>query len=168
MNSWQIFHLLKRHPQTRGVFVGVYAVDDLPRKPRYRKPCAYIANTDPKSEPGTHWVAFYFGKIGVDYFDSSGRYPLPEFQHFMGTWNYKRNAHQIQSLMTSTCGQHCIFYIWKRSQGLEMEDIVSKFDKHNLLKNDVFVTESVESQFGTNLEVIDVRFLSGQISRKLT
>ena len=49
-----------------------------------------------------------------------------------------------------------------------MEDIVNKFDKHNLLKNDIFVTKSVENHFGTDLEVIDMRFITNQISRKLT
>ena len=49
-----------------------------------------------------------------------------------------------------------------------MQDIVKIFDKHNLIENDIFVTESVEKHFGTDLEVIDLRFLTNQISRKLT
>lgn len=167
MNSSQINQLMKRHPQTRGIFDGVYAADTLPFKPRYRKPCAYIVNTDPISKPGRHWVALYFGKSSVEYYDSSGAAPLPEFLRFMGTWNYIRNAYPIQSFISSACGQHCIFYIWKKTQGLGMYDIIKQFDKEDLIQNDLFVTNTIEKHFRTDLDIIDIGFLVNQICRKI-
>ena len=165
MNNIEIMRLLKRHPVTRSVFVGVYASDTLPHHPRWRRPCAYIANTDPISQPGEHWVAFFFGKMNVEYFDSFGNRPLPPFQDFMNTWDYDMNNLQIQSSLANTCGQHCIYYIWNRCKGLEKQNIIDSFNKDNLLANDISVNDSIERHFGSDLDIINPSFLASQISQ---
>ena len=59
MNTVQITHALEQDPVTSKKFCGVFPSDKLPQTiDRY--PCGFVAHNDPSSEPGTHWVAFYF------------------------------------------------------------------------------------------------------------
>ena len=59
MNTLQIKRALERDTFTKKIFGGVFAADELP-KIMNTFPCGFVANTDPSTEPGTHWVAFYF------------------------------------------------------------------------------------------------------------
>jgi hypothetical protein len=59
MNTAQITHALEQDSVTSKRFFGVFASDKLPQTIG-RYPCEFIANTNPSSEPGTYWVAFYF------------------------------------------------------------------------------------------------------------
>ncbi|KAF4524205.1 hypothetical protein B566_EDAN013324 [Ephemera danica] len=55
--------------------IVVFAANMLPRK--YKKPAAFIANTDEHHLPGTQWVEFGIPKRGVpEYFDSFAQTPL--------------------------------------------------------------------------------------------
>ena len=59
MNTFQITRGLEQDPITSKNFCGVFPSDTLPQSIE-RYPCGFVVNTDPSSEPGTHWVAFYF------------------------------------------------------------------------------------------------------------
>ena len=58
MNTLQLERALKHNTFTKKIFVGVFAADALPTLNTF--PSGFVANTDPSTEPGTHWVAFYF------------------------------------------------------------------------------------------------------------
>jgi hypothetical protein len=75
MNTVQITHALEQDPVTSKKFCGVFPSDKLPQTiDRY--PCGFVAHNDPSSEPGTHWVAFYFPLEGKgEFFDSYGHAP---------------------------------------------------------------------------------------------
>ena len=75
MNTFQIKRVLERNPSTKKIFCGVFAADQLP-KTFDTFPCGFVANTDPITEPGTHWVSFYFPSPGKgEFFDSYGHPP---------------------------------------------------------------------------------------------
>ena len=75
MNTLQLKRALERDTFTKKIFGGVFAADELP-KTFDTFPCGLVANTDPSTEPGTHWVAFYFpSRDKGEFFDSYG-YPL--------------------------------------------------------------------------------------------
>ena len=59
MNTLQLKRALEHNPSTKKIFGGVFAADELP-KTFDTFPYGFVANTDPSTEPGTHWVAFYF------------------------------------------------------------------------------------------------------------
>jgi hypothetical protein len=63
MNTFQIKHALEQDPVTRKIFCGVFPSDKLPQTIE-KYPCGFVANTDPSSKPGTHWVAFYLPSEG--------------------------------------------------------------------------------------------------------
>ena len=75
MNTAQITHAVEQDPVTSKKFCGVFPSDKLPQTiDRY--PCGFVASTDPSSEPGTHWVAFYFpSEEKGEFFDSYGHAP---------------------------------------------------------------------------------------------
>ena len=74
MNTLQLERALKHNTFTKKIFVGVFAADELPTLNTF--PCGFVANTDPSTEPGTHWVAFYFpSREKGEFFDSYGHPP---------------------------------------------------------------------------------------------
>ena len=61
MNTIQIVHALEQDSVTRKRFCGVFPRDKLPERID-KFPCGLIANTDPSSEIGSHWLAFFLQK----------------------------------------------------------------------------------------------------------
>ena len=58
MNTFLVTYALEQDTITKRKFCGVF-----------------IANTDPSTEPGTHWVGFYFStELKAEFFESYG-YP---------------------------------------------------------------------------------------------
>ena len=53
-------HALEEDPITKKTFCGVFPCDKLPQTiDKY--PCGLVANTDPSSKPGTHWISIWIG-----------------------------------------------------------------------------------------------------------
>lgn len=145
MNTPLLEALLRRLAGSK--FCGVYAENTLPRRLK-TYPCGFVVNTDPKSRPGQHWVAFYFSSPEKgEFFDSYG-YP-PEFYspHFtrLLNRNSKRwtfNPTPLQSAKTAVCGEYCVYYLVHRTRGVSMTSIVNRFSK-NRISNDHQVYEFV-------------------------
>ena len=72
---------------------------------------------------------------------------------------YKRNLNIIQHPLTTTCGQHVIFYIFQRCKNETMEQIMSCYNERNILLNDVEITRMVNKNFQLDLKIIDIGFL---------
>ena len=105
--------------------LGVFSRDKLPRSfTRYHS--AYVANTDPSSLPGQHWVAFYhLSPSHLEFFDSYGC--PPEDYHFTIPPTITQiyiNSHQIQSENSSDCGQYSIFYLYQRAHDIPLPEII--------------------------------------------
>ena len=62
MNSLQIQKIIENDQESKNIFGGVLAFDDLPKKVKW--PSCYIINSDIRSKPGTHWLAVYYNKNG--------------------------------------------------------------------------------------------------------
>ena len=72
MNTAQINHALEEDPITNK-FCGVFPSDKLPQTiDKY--PCGFVANTDPSTKPGTHWISIYLSSPRKgSWFDSYGK-----------------------------------------------------------------------------------------------
>jgi hypothetical protein len=130
--------LLKKH------ILGVFAANDLPLK-LTNFPSGFIINSQPRSQEGQHWLAFYFpSRHTVEFFDSYAEKPNYYNNYFTRYLNafpiVKLNHVQIQSDFSNVCGLYCLFYLRQRLQNTSMEDIVSMFSS-NLTENDVFIYE---------------------------
>ena len=168
MNTIQITCALKQDQFTKKTFCGVFPSNKLPTTiDKY--PCGLVVNTDPSSEPGTHWVAFYFpSERKGEFFDSYGKPPeyyRNSFRDFLdkhsSEWNF--NSRTLQSIWSDVCGQYCLFYLCQRSRGHGLSKIVHVFSS-NTLSNDSKVSQFVRNHF----RVIDKQLYASynQISKK--
>ena len=101
----------------KSTYVGVCAKDELPKTKL--RPLAIIVNSDPSSQPGTHWMAIYLHRDGRGkFFDSYGRYPPPFILTFLrkqteGEWSY--NGRALQSTISTFCEAYCLLYLHARN-----------------------------------------------------
>ena len=154
MNTDQIKRALERNPSTKKILDGVFAADQLP-KTIATFPCGFVANTDPSTEPGTHWISFYFPSpeslvfTFPHLFDSYGH--PPEHYGFklyaIETWNNRK----LQSSWSQVCGQYCIFYLYHKSRGYSMSKIVNMFTNNTRL-NDCKVACYVKEHFNVTID----------------
>ena len=113
MNTVELSTLLSNHPCTQNAFVGVVAVDKLPKR-IYHYPALLIVNTDCASEPGSHWVCLYLGGDWGYFFDSYGCEPsfwddqLDQFMCNQTNCAFSWNTKTLQSLHSDTCGEWCL------------------------------------------------------------
>ena len=123
MNTSQITHALEQDPVTSKKFCGVFPSDKLPQTiDRY--PCGFIANTDPSSEPGTHWIAFYFpSEQKGEFFDSYTDMHQITIGIHLETFYINNLTHGI--LIDVNCkvlGQMCVASIAYFTLAIEQED----------------------------------------------
>lgn len=166
MDSETLEKLLSKDPKTRPLFKGVFSRDNLPLT---RVPGLYIVNEDPSYETGSHWVALHITPAGEKniYFDSYGRKPvLREFRKFLGK-RYVHNQKRLQHMLSTSCGQWCIYFVWRRSEQWKLPEINRAFKVKKPLVNDYVVNYLVEKRFKTDQDVLDRKFLTGQISKQM-
>ena len=151
MDTLQIKRALEHNTFTKKTFSGVFSADVLPEIID-TFPCGFVANTDPSTEPGTHWIALYFPSRGKgEFFDSYG-YPPDNYgeafkSYGVETWNKRK----IQSSWSTVCGQYCIFYFYHKSRGYSMNKIVNMFTD-NVCLNDCNVFRYVKKHFNVTIE----------------
>ena len=172
MDTRQMYAVLRSDKNTAPHLRGVFASDRLPRRVR-DYPSAYVVNTDPSNKPGQHWLAIYFdGEERGEFFDSYGRapnlYPRPILRFLRRNTRlpWIRNQRQIQARLSTTCGQHCLFYLLHRCRNIPMTSIVDMFSS-DLELNDVSVAEFIERHFDIDAPVVDIELVMRQIARTL-
>ena len=166
MDSHTIEKLLLKDPCTRLSFRGVYSSDTLPLDAREG---LYIVNEAKSHEPGTHWISLHITpkRRKNVYFDSYGRKPtLKEVENFLGH-KYVHNKKTLQHMLSTSCGQWCMYFVWRRSQNWKPSKITSPFNSKKPLVNDYVVNYLIEQKFKTDQEVLDRKFLTGQICKQM-
>jgi len=166
MNGSELERALTQNNITSRHFRGVFARDALPSNPRKG---FYIMNFDKTGEPGSHWVCMEIGENSNTYFDSYGRKP-PRFRHlmtFLGGKKMERNKKTLQHDYSTTCGQWCLYYIWRRCDGWTMKNITRPFNVKTPLVNDYVMNHLIRKQFRLHRKVIDEPFLKEQICREM-
>ena len=124
-------------------FIGTFPSDQLP-KPR-KRPYCFVANTDNSHGMGKHWIAFYFSPNQIEVYDTYGRDLMPQFKHYIGKQKYICNKKILQSVNSTVCGQHCIYFLYHRSRGKSLKQISGQFK--DPLENDSFVRCWVKDKF---------------------
>ena len=128
MYKSQIKAILSLDVESRALFKGVYAIDELPNRASHG---AYVVNYDEHDKPGSHWVAIYVQNGSVEYFDSYGQPPLDKrLKTFVGE-NFTYNPFQLQQALGNACGFYCTYYILKRSRKSTTYDILSLLTRTN-------------------------------------
>jgi hypothetical protein len=140
MNGAEIETFLRKH--CSDLFMGVYSSDQLPKT--INPPKLLVCNTDTSDLPGEHWIAIYIGSDGHgEFMDSFGREPGQPFLDFMNKhskiWLY--NDKQLQSVISSYCGNYVLFYCFRRSRGMNLNAII------NLFSNDTALNDHLVHKF---------------------
>jgi hypothetical protein len=117
MKTAQLQRALQWHRDTSSIFKGVFPANKLPTIPK-NKTLAIIANTDPSHRPGQHWVAFFFKREHVYFFDSYGQKPQKaEFHKLMMCRKYKHFFGRRIQGSGKECGFYCLYFILSMVQG---------------------------------------------------
>ncbi len=115
------------------MYAGTFPIDKLSKIPE--KPIsAVIINTAPSTHQGKHWVAAIKLNGKQEFFDSYGLPPCEEIHRFLSKrGQYKFNTKQTQGVFSTTCGAHCIFYLYYHSKGFTMEEIVKQANDKSVI-----------------------------------
>lgn len=169
MNSIEIEDSARKFRPLKAIFKGVFARDTIPHYLTAGKYSRFglIVNLDKHNSIGSHWVAIFVprGKPFMEYFDSFGRKPTYcSLNSFLKQREfYQYNNIKLQSVLSTTCGQYCIFYLICRALDISPKTIISFFSKDNFQFNDYLVNETINSLFKVNHKVTDIDFLLLQI-----
>lgn len=167
MNTAQIKYILQNDPCTTENFAGVYACDQLTSAPQCY-PAGYVVNTEPSTKSGEHWTAIFLAAKGKnEFYDSYGAPPDANAAKFLVRAGpaFEHNKKRIQGLMTTTCGQHCIFYLLLKCRGYALGEIVDVFS-NDTAWNDSMVTAFVNKHFNVTTVPINVALLQRSLSKK--
>ena len=73
---------------------------------------AYVINLDKYADIGMHWIALYYKRGKVVYFNSFGVEHVPEeSKEFIGHENIEANIFPVQASNSVKCGYFCIGFI---------------------------------------------------------
>lgn len=150
MNTIELTSVIRKRVVTGTDFIGVLACDQLPEHKLCKYPAMLVVNTHPSDRPGEHWVAIYITKQKHGYFfDSFGNPPgcdrFPEeiinfLNHNCYEMSYSRK--QVQNNRSTTCGQHCVFFLCHIQKGLSYARVIGMY-RDNVVNNDAMVCRFV-------------------------
>ena len=139
MNAGQMRRVIADDLYLSSRVTGIYAVNTLPEFglcPGH----GIIANTDVWGSEGTHWIAIFRDpKDGhVEFFDSFGRRPENYdigFKNFLtlNCTSITYNSRSLQDKYSSTCALYVLYYLFYRTRGQSMSDIVSCFSASSII-----------------------------------
>lgn len=164
MNGGEIDKVLSNNQNTKKKFLGVYAKDQLPK---YAHRGYYVINLDTSDKPGSHWVALEINKKGAIFFDSYGLKPKDVYiLRFLKGKKIKYNQKHVQHPLSTTCGQWCIYFIWRRSTNWTLQEMLRAFFPKRFLTNDHVLNIVLKSHFKIKNQVINKKFLREIIKRR--
>ena len=152
MNTFQLAQVLTKDPVTKESFAGVYACNQLSSIEINKYPKSFVVNTDPMDLPGTHWIAIYFNEqMKGEFFDFCGKHPFHYNKCFLDFMNrngvqWEHNKIQLQSPLSSVCGQYFIYFLYHRCRKRPMSTIVNSF-VNDKLGNDRLVYDFVRRKY---------------------
>ena len=123
MNSTVIDSVLRKNC---AIYRGTFAADRLPLITWTSRPFVIVANTDPSSRSGQHWICIHVDEENHgEYFDSFGMHPKPVFERYMNryciAWTFSNM--QMQSLISRFCGHYCIWYCMLKNRNVKLDMI---------------------------------------------
>lgn len=141
LSSSEIEFVMMQYEQVypKFTFIGVFPSDwfekfprEIPQRSLFTKfaSAGMVLNLDKSNQPGSHWVAVYMerrnGIIEVDYFDSTGKPPIPRIKRFLRELPFEKvirvNA-KCHQRGNRECGMYSMYFILQRIKGRTMEQL---------------------------------------------
>src|SRR5689334_890661 len=123
MNTLEIEKILTQNYVTRKYFIGCFASDKIPSTINVY-PASMVIHLDRESNEGTHWIAlFIINSTTIYIFDSLliSKLPSPIVNFISMFPKQIKNKTILQSPLSTTCGQHCIVFLYFISLGYTYE-----------------------------------------------
>jgi hypothetical protein len=114
MNSTAINEILSKDDCTKNIFLGVFALDELPKNINY--PSCLVFNNQNSYEEGEHWLALHYNENGKClFFDSYGLSPnnyskITKYIKNTSRGQFGFNMKRVQG-DSEYCGLYCVFYL---------------------------------------------------------
>lgn len=144
MYEQTITDILKKDLNTKQLFMGVYARDELPTELNY--PCCFVINTHTRAEVGEHWLAFYYDINKICYFfDSFGLSPY--FYRLINfikntSYDFTYNMKRLQG-DSDYCGYYCVLFLLYVC--MDKLDIFFLIFNSSSEKNDLIIKNEIEN-----------------------
>ena len=147
MYAREITRIASLHMHTRPYFGGCLAADCLPLQISHY-PIFFICNSDRWFQHGSHWLLIMLRSKdhAVEFFDSLGHEPSyynKSIEDFLlsnsSGGGYTISNCRVQAKNSSSCGAYCLMVADYFSQGYALNEILSLFDKQDLLANEKVV-----------------------------
>jgi hypothetical protein len=133
MLNCDIEHYFQQMPCLEKHFMGVYSIDNFPKKIKLRS--FFVSNLSKSSEPGTHWISIVKSEPKtIEIFDSLGTeidYLRP-YLKFSNNPSIVYNNAAFQTSTSSTCGLFAVMFLIERSFNFDL--------KFNVLLAEIFDT----------------------------
>ena len=146
MISTEIVDFFNHYPHLKKYFLGFCNIDTITKKIPVNH--FLICNTDSSDGPGKHWfVLFRYNQAELECFDSLGvgseRQIFLKSAGFRGISELHYNQSPVQSPMSTTCGQFCLFFVFERLHNLDFEftDFLNEIFSENVESNESIVNE---------------------------
>jgi hypothetical protein len=105
--------------------IGVFPADQVPAIDKTMH-CCFILNTEPRGQPGEHWLAFFYNHYNdtLEYFDSYGMtldtydvvYEFLRSRGLASQCTPANSAGCLQSDESLVCGHYCIAFLYWRAK----------------------------------------------------
>ena len=125
---------IQKYYENEPRFNGDYSRNNLPKKIKDEE---YVINLDEHAEVGTHWIALFFSRSEIVYFDSFGVEHVPEkIKESIWNKNIIANIFRVQANNSVMCGYFCIGFIDFMPAGKKLTDFTDMFSTYDLKIND--------------------------------
>ena len=125
-------------------FIGVFALDKLPKK-KVNRPVSMIINNEVSGEKGEHWVSLVMLKKQAYYFDSFGLQIIDkQILSFLAKQKITKvifSTKCIQSITSDKCGLFCILFVKTVKNKNQYKKFLNLFSENQLSINDHLVVE---------------------------
>lgn len=107
----------------------VIAADQMKDLKITKYPAVVIQNVDLITQPGSHWISYFFVSAKeVEYFDSYGKHLyIYDFVEKPDARITFQNTRVLQGWFSSLCGEFCLYFLYHRAIGLSFDHVLSSF-----------------------------------------
>ena len=147
MNTNQIDRILSQDNFSKNHFVGTFSWNNVPLLDKY---ASCIVNSDCEDYSGQHWLAYFYGECGLEFFDSFAN--IPSFYPGLPAKVDVLNRKRVQGFDSQMCGQWCVYFLLNRYRRYTMNDIVRRFG-NDYDANDHWIRTFFFEYFGIDTSV---------------
>ena len=103
---------------------------------------------DEYADADKHWIALFYNRNEIVYFDSFGVEHIPEeIKKFLGNGNKKAHIFWVQANNSVMCGYFCIGLIDFMLAGKKVTDYTGLFSPHDFKENDNIILSYLKNEW---------------------